>query len=619
MKRCLVIALASLFALASCSKESVETPAENKDKTAVLSFTSEKPEVKSDTKTAWDPESSSIVWSDYDKMSVGYTFNGNWMAESGAGTAKFYRSGNVSIDKSNASIGTFTVPTNFVDPGEGTYEFFCVFPSTALSDYQSVEVPNAPVISSILPGFQTPAVNSFDKKADIMVGKSDSKTLPGIPTDPISIIWNRVVAHADLTFKNIPFSGTEKIKSITLIANEDAKLSGSFTVNISDGELTTTKGTNTILINGTNLSVNGSNVEAWCCIFPETITSLDVEILTDKAFYTRSFSGISKTFKRNARNKLAINMSTATRNELIYTLVTDYSELTEGSKVIIASASYNYAFSNKISYASIYSNDAGTPATITKSGAVITNPGDDVQIFTLKKGTRYDNAVQFELANGNYAGYYLGGPNGTSYSTSSVGILSTSFPNYANAYTDFHINLSWGKIYLDESMPHSNRCLGFTSYENRFYTTSGYSADQYLEIYKLNGSGEGGAQLILPQPEISFTSGIVIKDEGYYIGALSVPASGGTYEINYTVKYPQPNVRLQLNGGISWIPNNNVTIEDGYAVENGKITVVIPANTSSSSRQDHFVFALDYPIGGGAYVDVPGIWVWVVQSGTNSR
>ncbi len=54
MKKYLIIALASLFAFASCSKESVPGAEETKEKVSVLSFTSHRPLLKSESKTAWD-------------------------------------------------------------------------------------------------------------------------------------------------------------------------------------------------------------------------------------------------------------------------------------------------------------------------------------------------------------------------------------------------------------------------------------------------------------------------------------------------------------------------------------------------------------------------------------
>ena len=337
MKKYIVLALASLFAFASCSKESVETPGseETKDEITVLSFTSIRPQLKSESKTAWN--GSTIVWSAGDRIRVGYTLDGSWMGQAAASTSdvKFYTSDDVSINTEHENIGTFNVPVRsntFIDPEiSGTYVFYGVFPSTATSSTAA----NAPEISIEVPSIQTPSANSFDSSGDVMIGKSNALSLTGLPTDPIAIQWSRLVAHADLTFKNFDFDGTEDIHSITLTTNDGAKITGTFTANVVDGSFANGN-SNQIRIEGTNLVVFGNSVEAWCCILPVTITSLDVVVETSKATYTRSITGISKTFKQNARNLLSINMSSAERVEDVPEDFVLYNgAITEGDYLIV--------------------------------------------------------------------------------------------------------------------------------------------------------------------------------------------------------------------------------------------------------------------------------------------
>ena len=334
MKKYLFVALASLFAFASCSKESNKTPEVN-DKVVNLTFTSKRPQLKSESKTAWNGET--IVWSEGDKIRVGYTLNGEWMGKSEAGEAKFYASDEVTFG-STASIGTFNVPINensFDDPTvSGTYVFYGIYPSAASVNGASVSDPTNS--SLILPSTQTPTSSSFDASGDLMIGKTAGMILSGLPTNAIEISWSRLVAHADLTFKNFAFNGVESIKTITLTSNTEAKIAGKFSVDVTTGNVTTSSSsTNTIVINGKNLSVNGSNVEAWCCLLPATLTSLDIVVQTDKATYSKSFTNISKTFLKNARNILAINMSQATRVELSSSNFAKYTgTLVEGDYII---------------------------------------------------------------------------------------------------------------------------------------------------------------------------------------------------------------------------------------------------------------------------------------------
>ena len=338
MKKIFLIS-AALLALVACHKEIHETsPAENPED-VVLTFMSEKPALDSEsgTKTAWDSETSSIVWSDKDMIRVAYTFNGLWMGQNGSvkdGEAKFYASKEVSIDPNNASIGTFTVPINFNDPAEkeeGEYIFYTLYPSAATS----LTTINATALNISIPDTQTPESNSFDRKSDLLIGKTEKLLSTGLPTEPIGINWTRLVAHADLTFSNMAFDGEESINSITLTTNPEANLSGGISVNLVNGAVTDGS-SNSLTLDGKNIKTEGNQFEVWACVLPVTFSSLTIEIKTNKAVYVREVVGIQKTFKQNARNKLTINMSTAIRTEDApdeYSIFSDNS-LVEGDYVI---------------------------------------------------------------------------------------------------------------------------------------------------------------------------------------------------------------------------------------------------------------------------------------------
>jgi len=334
MKKYLILASAALVALAACNKEENQTSETSpEEETVLLTFTSERPALDTDTKTEWDSTNKKIVWSTGDKIRVGYQLDGNWMGQSAAGTAKFYQSDAVSIDKDNANYGTFTVPVSgsaFTDPEtSGSYQFFAVSPASAVST--DVTDPTAKNIT--LPASQTPGSNTFDKAADIMVGNTSALSLDGIPTDPMVITWTRLVAHADITFSNLDFDGAETVNKITLTFNTEAKVAGSFAVNI-PAATTGTGSTNVLTLSGSGITSSASSAEAWACVLPVTFTSLSVELMTDKAVYTRDITSISKTFRQNARNTLTVNMSTADREEIEL--------LADGNYVIAAKSSDTY-------------------------------------------------------------------------------------------------------------------------------------------------------------------------------------------------------------------------------------------------------------------------------------
>lgn len=323
-KKYIYLMLMAAAVVASCAKENVASIEENS--VSGLVFSSEKPAFSDETKTAWT--GTSIQWSKGDKIRVAYTCDDVWQNADGTATAnetygkktaKMYLSTGLPADSETAQ---FNVPTDFKGTASGTYKFYALYPDTCVP----LDFKYAPSASVTIPTNQTPAADSFDLSADIMVGKS-VETYTGLPTEAVSIMWNRLVAHTQFTFKAINgFTEGETIKSISLTANSDADMVGLHFVDVLT-EVVTKPNSNTsanvLTISGDNLtavSADGSyNVVAWASFLPCTVTSLNVVITTDKATYTREISGISLAFLRNARNTLTVNMSGAVREETIPT------------------------------------------------------------------------------------------------------------------------------------------------------------------------------------------------------------------------------------------------------------------------------------------------------------
>ena len=367
MKRSFIFIGAALLTLAACNKEIQETPDVVNQEAVVLTFTSAKPELEAEvgTKTAWDNATSSVIWSATDKIRVAYTLDGAWMgrdAATGDNSAKFYASDAVSIDLNNSSIGTFNVPVasnSFTDPEtSGDYVFYALYPYSAAT----ATIDDVEALTVTVPSQQTPEANSFQGSTDILLGKTKTLEISGIPSDPIEIDWTRLVAHADLTFSNIAFQGEETINTITLTTNDAAKITGNISINLNTNEVSTGS-SNEITINGSNLTANGNSVEAWVSVLPVTFTALNVEIQTNKAKYTREITGINKTFKQNSRNRLTINMSSAIRTE---DKPTEYAEITGA----LVEADYVLYYNGNALKAAITSNRMQNES-ITPSGKVI--------------------------------------------------------------------------------------------------------------------------------------------------------------------------------------------------------------------------------------------------------
>ena len=317
ISRIAIVSSIAVLALASCQKNEFVPEYTT---TEGLTFTSVKPALEDETKTAWT--GTTIQWSMGDAIRVAYTCDGVWQnadgtatAEevSGSKTARVYQSNSLSAD---AETAQFTVPGNFKGTAEGTYVFYGAYPASACTDGTGFSF--APSLTVTIPSAQTPAADSFDSAADFMLGTSVN-TYTGIPTEAVSMSWDRMVAHAQLTFKTLKgFTAGETISKVELTADSEADMVGKHYIYLDTKNVTKPNSTvtNALTINGTNLSVDETGTfVAWASFLPCTVKSLKVVVTTNKATYTREITSCELVFKKNARNVLAINMSSAIRED----------------------------------------------------------------------------------------------------------------------------------------------------------------------------------------------------------------------------------------------------------------------------------------------------------------
>lgn len=315
-----MIAASIAASFASCQKQDVEI-IEDGNVVSGLVFSSEKPAFDDMTKTEWTGET--IRWSAGDYIRVAYTCDGIWQNKDGSATAdeaegsktaKIYSSDKLAEAVESAQ---FSVPGNFTNNAEGEYVFYGVYPSAAVS---SADMKYAPSVTVEVPSEQTPLADSFDALADLMVSKSD--VYSGIPDYPVSLAWERQVAHGYFTLKGLPVAGMESISTITLTADAQADMVGTHYLYLNTYNVEKPNSNvlpNVLTINGKNLTIDASgNVTFWTCFLPCTWTSITVQVETDKATYTREIdlTGNVKTFVKNARNILAINMASAARKAI---------------------------------------------------------------------------------------------------------------------------------------------------------------------------------------------------------------------------------------------------------------------------------------------------------------
>ena len=333
------IIAATTLSFAACQKE-VSSPA-IEDELISLNFTSANPT----TKTVADAVNKTILWEKGDKISIAYTVNDNWQNATGDATtnkpAKIYVSNDLAAGGETA---VFNISGYFNATATGVHQFYSVYPSSCV---KSTDIKNAPSVTMTIPDVQTPAENSFDAAADLMIGKATKtyNSLSEAKADEIPLLWQRIVSHADITLKGLQgLTENEVITTIVLTADAGAKLVGERDVNIQNGDIsvpTTIANANILTINGTNLKVNNNNVEFWAAVTPATVKSLNIAVETNKATYTRNIESCNIVFKLNARKGLNVDMSSVERVEKeapASWIATDLADITATDEVVITMA-----------------------------------------------------------------------------------------------------------------------------------------------------------------------------------------------------------------------------------------------------------------------------------------
>lgn len=336
---------ATTLSFAACQKE-VSSPA-IEDELVSLNFTSTNPT----TKTVADAVNKTILWKDGDKISVAYTVNDKWQNATGDATAdkpaKIYVSNDLDTGgKTAVETAVFNISNSFKAATEGVHQFYSVYPSSCVK-VKSNEIKNAPSVTMTIPGVQTPAENSFDAAADLMIGKATKtyNSLSDAKKDEIPLLWQRIVSHADITLKGLQgLTENEVITTIVLTADAEAKLVGDRWIDIQNGNILgpkTITDANILTINGTNLKVNNNNVEFWAAVMPATVKSLNIAVETNKATYTRNIESCNIEFKQNARKGLNVDMSSVERvvkEAPASWIATDLADITATDEVVITMA-----------------------------------------------------------------------------------------------------------------------------------------------------------------------------------------------------------------------------------------------------------------------------------------
>lgn len=431
-------------------------------------FTSD-PEDSDELLTRTEHSGNQVIWSEGDQIRMGFTVNDVWQKATGNASsysdAKLYAS--VPLEDGGLTA-SFTVPTSFTATPSGTYRFYTVYPADACTENGFTADD---VVTVSIPTAQTPAFTSFDPKADLMAGSS-IRTYSSKPTEAIPLMWSRLVAHGEITLKNLAgLTPGEKVESVTLTAQDDALLTGSYLLNLKNGTLgDAVEPSNSVTVSGENLSFDGSNLTFWIGILPVTFTSLTVELVTSKATYTREIASCNLAFDGNTHNKLGIKMESVGRLEKGYHLVTSEPIDWTGDYVLARTE-------GETTYAMAGKNGSNNYSSV--SNVTVTN-----NIISLEQGNPLNIRID-KSTNGytiKFGDYYLG------YTSSSL-----SGSNYLYYSTTFVAEkYEWTITLLDDNyveiknVYNSNRTIRCNSQQKDRFAC--YNDSQwYPSLYKLSG------------------------------------------------------------------------------------------------------------------------------------
>lgn len=460
---------------------------------------------------------------------------------------------------SDYTTASFSV--DIKDDDSKAYTFYSASPASAvvsLSDsYKSwnFEVPSA----------QKPTETSVDEKAQILVAQTEEFT--EFPTS-VKMNYTHFTAYGKMSLLNLEL-GDATINSISLTASKN--WAGRWYYYPETGDVAESSASATITLE------TSATENIWFACAPVDLSgeTLKVTINTTKGPLVKEITLRPNTkFESGVINKFAVDMDGIGFEESkVYSLVTDLSNLTEDSEVIIAAAEFDYAVSTT------QNNNNRAHAGVIKSadGTKITDPGDNVQIFTLKKGS-VDNTVAFNTGNGYI--YAAGGGNNLRTDTE------------LNKNGSFYVELTSEGTVLEASNNSINqRFMRYNGSANMF---SCYAANSTVKdlvnIYKLEGSGTDTPLIVVDDTEYSITvsestngtveASATTAKKGTEITLTITPAEG--YSLNDLTVKDSDNNDVEVKEGKFTMPASNVTVSASF--KSGRaVTFIAGTDTGATS------------------------------------
>ena len=519
----LFVIVAAMITFAGCAKQEIDAPATSETKT--VQFFAESIE----TKTAFgtpDDKTYPTLWTANDKavkLSLNYASPKDADIE-------------VSDDFTTAS---FTA--EITDDGSGAYVFYAMSPASA---YNSFHESNK-YLSANISTTQTPLANSVDEKAQVLYAVSDQ--FDEMPSS-VSLNFKHFTAYGKLSFINLDH-GDAAVTSVAITSSVD--FAGRWNYMVETGEFQENSGSSEITLSTSNTE----NLWFACAPVDMNNQTLTFTVNTDKGPLSKTVTLTNKKFEAGKVATMKVDMAGIEFAEsVVYELVTDPSELTVDSEIIIVASDSNVALSTT------QNNTNRGQAGVTKDGDTISDPGSTVQVITIEDGTK-DGTVAFNVGNG----YLCAASSSSNYLRTESTLSDNS--SWTVSITDGVATIVAQGTYTRNTMQYNQSSSLFACYVS--------ASQKAVSIYKRQGTGSAPlpkltapvvtAELNDDQTGINVSWEAVANATSYVISGISDDVE--TTETSYSFE--------DLSSG-----TYNVTVTakaDGYRSATGSASVTVPS------------------------------------------
>ena len=357
--------------------------------------------------------------------------------------------------------------------------FYAISPDAAHSSWSSANTS----ATITIPTLQTPLDGSPDEAAQILAAKTGHDEFTSAPSS-VGFNFRHVTAYGRISIINLDY-GDETIESVVLTAPENWVGTYYYYFNTKILEARPTAST-TLTLDTDSLT------DIWFSCAPVDLggKTISVSVNTDGGVYTKVITiPAGRKFTAGKIAAFTVDMDGVTKTgSKVYSLVTDVTELTAGSEVIIVAADDSYAMGDQAdTYRAV--------ASVTKSGSDINNPSGSVAVFTVVDG-EVDNTLAFRASDNKYL--YA--------SSSSANQLKSQTTNDANG--SWSVSISDAGVATVKAQGTNTR--NWMRFNSDRITCYGSGQDD-ISIYKLAGSGDGTVLVreVCADPVISCASNTV--------------------------------------------------------------------------------------------------------------